>query len=183
MDDKAIILLLKRRADKGIYEAIRKYEGVLTAVAYRILGDPQDVEECVSDAFVGVWKHIDTLDAETGSLKGYLICTVRNMAINRCKQRGRNHADPLQEEIAELASEEDMENQIFVYADTQVILGIIQQMGKPDREIILRKYFLFQQIKEIADNLGLKPNQVKYKLQCTRARLKDALIQKGVILS
>lgn len=182
MDDQAIIRLMKNKPDKGIYEAIRKYEGVLTSVASKILTSKEDIEECVSDAFVGMWRHIDNLDTEMGSLKGYLICAVRNHAINRYKQAKRSNVVALSDNLYEIATEDDLENQVLWNTDAQILLELIQELGEPDREIMLRKHFLFERVNDIAAQMNLEANQVKYKLQRTKSKLRDALIQRGIAI-
>lgn len=182
MDDQAIIRLMKSKPDKGIYEAIRKYEGVLTSVASKILANQQDVEECVSDAFVGMWRHIDNLDTEMGSLKGYLICSVRNHAINRYKQTKRSNVVTLTGDLSKIAMEDDLENQVLWNTDVHVLLELIRELEEPDREIMLRKHFLFERVNDIAAQMNLETNQVKYKLQRTKSKLREALIQRGIAI-
>jgi RNA polymerase sigma-70 factor (ECF subfamily) len=182
MDDGTIIRLMKRRPDKGIYEAIRKYEGVLTAVASRLLSSKEDVEECVSDAFVGMWRHVDGLDAEAGSLKGYLICSVRNHAINRYKQLKRGNVVTLTEDVPGASEEDDPEGQVLWNADAEVLLELIRGLEDVDRAIMTRKYFLFEKNHAIADGLNLEPNQVKYRLQRTKTKLREALLQRGIAI-
>jgi RNA polymerase sigma-70 factor (ECF subfamily) len=182
MDDRGIIRLMKQRPDKGIYEAIRKYEGLLTAVASRVLTRKEDVEECVSDAFVGMWRHMDDLDAETGNLKGYLICSVRNHAINRYKQLKRSNVVILTDEYPDIAAEDDPESQVLWNADAEVLLELIRALEDADREIMLRKYFLFEKNNAIAAELGLESNQVKYRLQRTKTKLREELIQRGIAI-
>lgn len=184
MDDKAIIRLMQSgRPEKGLHEAIRKYEGILTAVASRVLrGSAQDVEECVSDTFVAVWKHIGALDPDSGSLKGYLICTARNLAINRYHQLKRNSVVVLTDELSEIVSEQDIETLVLDAEDTGVLLELIGEMEEPDREILKRKHFLCEPVKSIARRLDLEPNQVTYKLHKAKTTLREALVKRGIAI-
>lgn len=51
--DEEIIALFFARSEQGIRELDLKYGRVCHRLSYNILGDAQDAEECVSDAYLG----------------------------------------------------------------------------------------------------------------------------------
>ena len=55
MDDEAIIALFFARSEQAIQELDEKYGKVCHSLAYNILHSRQDAEECVNDAYLGVW--------------------------------------------------------------------------------------------------------------------------------
>jgi len=180
VQDSQIIELMQSNPSEGLYEAINKYNGLLVAVVSRILrGMQQDVEECVSDAFLNVWKSRDRLDPETSTLKGFLLCTARNVAINRYKQLKRHDTAPL-DETQELVSADDVELEVMQAEDVQVLMQLINELHEPDREIMLRKHFLFEPVKDIAERLAMDPIQVKNRLYQAKKRLKTTLVERGV---
>lgn len=178
MQDKELIQLLQDKPSEGLYEAIKKYGELLKIVIARIIPQsPMDVEECVADTFVNAWKTIGRLDAETASLKGYLLCIARNTAINRYHQLKRHDSSPL--DTLDIPADTDVEG-ILLSAETSVQLQeAIAEMPEPDREIILRKYFLFESIKEIAEQLSMDETQIKNRLYRSRQHLKKKLQERG----
>lgn len=178
MEDRKLIQLLQSKPSEGLREAIQQYGGLLQTVISRIIpNSPQDVEECVADTFINGWKTIHRLDAD-GNLKGYLLCIARNTAINRYRQLKRqNHASL---DILEFADEEDVALSVIGDETLVELQNLIASMTEPDREIIIRKYFLFESLKEIGSRLGMADEQVKKRLYRSRQRLKAALEKRGV---
>lgn len=52
MDDKQIIALFQSRSEVAIRELDTKYGPLCKKLAYNILGDTHDAEECVNDAYL-----------------------------------------------------------------------------------------------------------------------------------
>ena len=83
MRDKKIVKLIENRDEEGLRTLTEKYEKLLVYIATGILGNNnEDIEECVNDTYMKVWKHIDAFDFERASFKTYLSVIVRNTAIN-----------------------------------------------------------------------------------------------------
>ena len=179
MEDKQIILLLKNKPSDGFYEAIQKYRAAVTAVIARVLPyHPQDVEECVADTFVNIWRFIDRIDEETRTFKGLVLCTARNIAINRYNQLKRRQVISM--ETLDLVSDEDIALAVQGAEATKELQKLIVEMREPDQEIFFRKYFLFEPVKDIAKRLELDEVQVKNKLFRGRQRLRKQLEERGI---
>lgn len=55
MEDSAIVDLYWQRSERAIEESEQKYGAYCCTVAYNILSDSQDAEECVNDVWLGAW--------------------------------------------------------------------------------------------------------------------------------
>jgi len=67
MTDREWVQLYASDAEQALRALLSQYHGVAAVVARRVLpGRPQDAEECVNDAFFGVWKQ--TLHQSTAHL-------------------------------------------------------------------------------------------------------------------
>ena len=55
LDDESIIALYWTRDEKAIEETDFKYKAYLFSIAYRVLRDKQDAEECLNDTYLGAW--------------------------------------------------------------------------------------------------------------------------------
>ena len=56
MEDLKIIELFFDRKEYAIAETERKYGRYLSKIAYNILFDSEDSEECVNDTYLRTWK-------------------------------------------------------------------------------------------------------------------------------
>ena len=62
MEDRDIVALFLVRDEAAIGECEKKYGSLCLHVALRILGSPQDAEECVSDTWLRIWDAIPPAD-------------------------------------------------------------------------------------------------------------------------
>ena len=58
MEDQQIIELFWQRSEEAIAALDWKYGQALRAFSQHITGSPHDAEECVNDAYLGVWNSI-----------------------------------------------------------------------------------------------------------------------------
>lgn len=91
MLDSQIIELYFARDESAIVRTDEKYGRYCRAVAGRILSDRKDAEECVNDAYVGVWNAIPP--KRPRNFKLFVGIITRNIALdrfdyNRAKKRG-----------------------------------------------------------------------------------------------
>ena len=104
MKDSEIIALFFAREETAIDETSLKYGRLLQSIAYNILADFQDSEECVSDTYLQAWNSIPPQKPE--SLSAYLGRIVRNLAINvwhkNRAQKRYNPADVMLDELGDI---------------------------------------------------------------------------------
>lgn len=82
----------------------------------------------------------------------------------------------------DIVSDTDIEEEIAIKSDVEVVQDIINQMGEPDKEIFIRRFFLLEKVKEIATYLKLTEKNVENRIYRGRKRLKQALIERGVTI-
>ena len=58
MDDQKLIELYWQRSENAIAETAKKYGNYCYRVAYNILANNEDSEECVNDTYFKVWEDI-----------------------------------------------------------------------------------------------------------------------------
>src|SRR4029077_9791943 len=80
---------MSSRNEAAIGELYDRYGRLAYSIAMQMLGDPGRAEECVQDAFMRVWRSRATFAPALGSLRSWLVATVRNRAIDIIRsQRG-----------------------------------------------------------------------------------------------
>ena len=58
MDDRSIVELFLSRSEEALLQTTEKYGRYCHRIAYNILGNDEDSEECVNDALMRVWGSI-----------------------------------------------------------------------------------------------------------------------------
>ena len=104
--DNKIVKLIKNQEEEGLKALSEKYEKLLVYIATGILGNNrEDIEECVNDTYLKVWKHIEDFDFQKASFKTYLSVIVRNTSINRLRKISKIEGMAQKEELSDLAAE------------------------------------------------------------------------------
>jgi len=87
MTDEAIISMLFERSEKGIDEIDKKYGCKCRSIALEIVGGKEDAEECVNDAYLGVWNAIPP--KKPSPLSTFIYRITRNVSLNRWRAQKR----------------------------------------------------------------------------------------------
>ncbi len=182
MEDREIIELYVRRDERAIEHTAQKYGTLCNNVAYRILEDRLDAEECVNDAYLGVWQAIPP--ERPHSLCAFVLRIARNIAISRLKYRlaaKRNpdvllSLDELEEIIPDTASFSSPDD-----GEVGRLIGEFLRSEKEEtRKIFIRKYWYFDSVGDLSEKFGHSESKIKSILFRTRQRLKRYLEEKGV---
>ena len=84
MRDHEIIELYWARNESAIAATAEKYGSYCHTIAYNILRNKEDAEECANDTYLGAWNSIPP--QRPNRLSIYLGKITRNLALNRYKR-------------------------------------------------------------------------------------------------
>lgn len=167
----AITDLLLQNPEQALNKMLGAYTGLVYHAASAVLGRQarEEIEECVSDAFLAVYRRRNALDFTKGSVKAYLCATARNLAIDRLNQRARSTAEPLDEFAA---SPEQTDAAALANLEKSELITRVKSLGEPDSTIVLCRYYFNMRTREIAQRVGLKENTVDQRLRRALIKLK-----------
>lgn len=185
MEDEKIIALFFQRSEQAIQALDEKYGPRCHQVSYNILNDRQDAEECVNDAYFGAWNAIPP--AKPNPLLTYLLKIVRNLSCKRYWQKGAakrnsNYTIALQEIEACLADRNTVENAIEARELARILETFLDTLSGENRVIFLRRYWFSDSYQDIAQRVGLPEKTVSVRLTRTRQRMRQYLMERGVLL-
>ena len=63
--------------------------------------------------------------------------------------------------------------------DEDRLLQAVESLGEPDSQILYRRYFMQQSVKEIAETLGMKSNSVSKRITRALSVLEERLGESG----
>lgn len=180
--DHQLAWLLKNDPQKGLAAAIHQYGGPVRTVCASILAGSsrEEVEEAVSDSFVTLWRQLDRYDPDR-PLASWLYGIARRTALNRRRALGRkSFPEELSEDLP--GEEPDLTDLAASRENARLLRQAVDRLPSPDREIFIRRYYWYEQIKEIAARLDLPEKTVENRLFRGRQRLRRELLESGVIL-
>lgn len=179
MEDEAIISLYFARDEQAIRETSERFGSALLSGAKRILGSHEEAEECVNDTYFELWRTIPP--QHPTHFTAFVLTVMRHLALNRikyrqAKKRGNGSVQIALEELDNiLHAEDDVELHTESKLTAEAINRFLSALSKEQRIIFLRRYWHFQQPKEIAAALHLSESNVRVTLMRLRTRLKDYL--------
>ncbi len=185
MTDERIIELFFERSEQAIKELDEKYGRVCHSVAYNILNDRQDAEECVNDSYLGVWNAIPP--ATPHPLLAFVCKIVRNISLRRYEQntaaKRNSHYDIAIEELEDcLSSSITIQDEIEASELTRIIESFLDSLSKENRVIFLRRYWFSDTYADIARQVGLTQKNVSVRLTRIRKELRTYLLEREVLL-
>lgn len=183
MEDSKIILLYFNRSDLAIPETEKKYGAYCYRIAYNILANREDSEECVNDTYLAAWKQIPP--TKPNVLSVFLGKITRNIAVSRWRsgqtlKRGKSQITKAVEELERtLSSGFDLEEHILNLELKQVLRDFLFSLKETERRVFLCRYWYMDSIGDIASQFGFSHSKVKSMLMRTRNKLKRYLLEKG----
>lgn len=158
MRDDEILGLLRGNPEKGLKLLTKLYGGLVYAVVRRNLPgiSDADIEACAADVFAEFYLELGKFDPSKGSLKAWLCVIARHNALDAARKN--KETLPLDEEI--LSEESSVEGELENAELRRAVLDEVKSLPEPDREILLRKFYLGESSKEIAARLKMSVSNV-----------------------
>ena len=176
MEDIHIINLFLERSEDAIRQVEVKYEKFCFKIAWNILYNTEDSEECVNDTWLITWNKIPPKTPT--KLSAFLGKITRNLALdNFRKKNASKRADTHMMDIC--GEVEKLENTIKDYVEEDIkkkeILNILEKflgdLKARDRDIFVRRYWYMDTIKDIAKRHGCSETKIKSSLFRSRNKL------------
>ena len=185
VNDAEIIRLYQERNEQALQETQCKYESLCMTVAFNMLGNREDAEECFDDALMALWNAIPP--AEPDSLGAYLITIIRNAARDRLSYRqaqrrgGGEIAVAIEELNGCLPVSEHPDRMLDSLALQDAFRRFLATLKPLNRVIFLNRYWLCLSAKEISSETGCSVARINMSLMRTRNRLKAFLEREDLL--
>lgn len=186
MDDKQIVDLYWERSEKAISETDNKYGSYFRHIAYNILYNQEDAEECVNDTYLRAWNSMPP--QRPNRLEIFLGKITRNLSLNRyeakhAEKRGGGQVACVLDELQEcIPDNTDVAHMVEDKAVVEAIDVFLKTLPGKQRKIFVRRYWYMSSIKDIATDYGISESKVKVTLFRVRTALKKCLEKEGIVL-
>ncbi len=184
MEDAAIIKLYWERSETAISETAGKYGSYCYRIAYNILSNREDSQECVSDTYLAAWNAIPPQKPQI--LSAFLGKITRYISLNRWKshqrfKRGGGTVSVALEELGECADGNTVENLYERKELVQALNRFLESLPETQRNVFLRRYWCLDSIEDIAQSFGFSQSKTTSMLHRTRGKLRKMLEQEGLL--
>ena len=182
LSDEAIIQLYWKREERAIEETDLKYGKYLYTIAYNIVHDHLDCEECLNDTYLGTWNQIPPTRPTVFHV--FLSRIMRNIAVDRYRKNSAEKRIP-----SELVMSLD-ELQHCIPAPEEHVDEYVEQMGgvlnvflrsldDVDEFMFVCRYYYADNLDTIAQMLQTSKSTVFRRLTRLREKLAEILRQEG----
>ena len=185
LEDQRIIELYWQREERAITETDRKYGRYLYTIAYNILHNDPDSEECLNDTYFGTWNAIPP--AKPTFFQVFLSKIMRNTAVVRYKKNHEKSRVPsemtvsLDELDGCIPYEPSVADDYEVYRLGRLLSDYLRKMPDKRAFIFVCRYYCADRILDIASMLHVSESTVYRELDEIKKGLREILITEGFI--
>jgi len=176
-EELALVERFRRGDDSAFDGIVEKHSAAIAALANRLLGWPQDVEDIVQDVFVAAFTGLKTFRGDC-HLRTWLF----TITINRCRSYRyrrilRLRRTPLDDAVPAPARGRNAEEAAMATETFDRIRRAVRALPAKYREVVVLRYLQQLETNEICEILGISPNTMQVRLNRARKHLREDLAQ------
>jgi RNA polymerase sigma-70 factor (ECF subfamily) len=168
--------------DEAFRDLVVEYHPLAFALAYRSLGDPQDAEEVVQDAFVKIHGALDGFRGDA-SLKTWILRIVWRLSLNRRRDRARSawrrlglHQSAENADMRLAGSvTESPEARLLSREASRLVRKLVDDLPPALREVLILNNFEELGYEEIARIIDIPVGTVSSRIYAARRKLASRL--------
>ena len=184
LSDEQIIDLYFAREERAIAETDKKYCEYLHTVAYNILANEQDAEECLQDTYLRTW---DAIPPERPSIfHAFLAKITRNLSLNRIEKANRKRRVPAEacypmDEVQDfLPDPHDLAKDLQAATVRRIIAEYLDGTTERRLYIFISRFFYSYTVSQIAARLGCSTSTVNKELAEIKRELRACFEKEGI---
>lgn len=182
--DEEIIDLYWSRNEDAIPETDRKYGKYLYTIAYNIVHDNLDCEECINDTYFSTWNRIPPTRPTVFQV--FLSKITRNIAVDKYRKNNAEKRIPSEminslDEIDEcLVHSDSVEEELDIKHISLVLNDYLNELSKKDITLFVCRYYYCDSIEDIAQMFKVSQSTVFRRLTNIKEGLRRRLAEEDV---
>ncbi len=183
MEDSAIIALYWQRSEQAIAESSTKYGAYCSHIAYGLLQNSEDAQECLSDTWLAAWNAMPP--HRPSVLRLFFGKLTRRLSLQRLRYQGRlkrggGEAALALEELGDcVPGGGDAQAAMESHELVRLLNRFLSDLPATQRQVFLARYWYGAAVKDIARQFGFSESKVKSMLHRTREKLRLTLEKEG----
>lgn len=184
--DEQIIEMYWQRNELAIQETDKKYGQFLFRIAYNILHDRLDCEECQNDAYIDTWNAIPPTRPIVFS--AFITQITRRIALDRYKEKSRKKRIPSKLTVSIEDMNETLHNYSMVDAHYDIkeigrlINEYVKNLSDRQRYIFIDRFYLAESVETISTDLSISVATVYREIEKIKQGLKIHLERNDVYI-
>ena len=184
LSDEEIIELYWQRNENAISETDNKYGELVFKIAYNILNDKSDSEECQSDTYIDVWNAIPPTRPRV--FLSFIAKIARRVSIDLYRKKSNKKSIPSEfkssiEELEYCLQEKSKVDEELAVKELAILINrYLRSLNDKQRFIFVGRYYFSSTVEEIARQVGTTPSNIYKALEKIKKGLKSYLESNGV---
>ena len=183
MSDEELALALKAGNERAFDELVRRFQGRVYAVAYRITSNREDALDVAQEALVKAYRKVKHWEP-TGGFLPWLLRLTSNHAIDHLRRQKRQKHQPLDEAAINEYSLEtgdeapaNTERALHAKEIGEQVEASLHALSPTQRVVFVMRHYEGLPLSEIAESLGCTVGSVKVHLFRAMKKLQKELKQ------
>lgn len=186
MDDQDIIDLYWHRSEHAITETALKYGAYCRRIAWNILYNDDDAEECLNDTYLKAWQSMPP--TRPTWLSSFLGKITRHLALDAYRKthaakRGHGQVPLALNELEEcVPGYSSIDDALDYHHLVACLNAFLHDLPFQQRKTFMLRYWYLLSLQEIAKEMQTTENNVAVQLSRLRKKLRTALKKEGILL-
>ena len=181
--ESEMISLLRAHDQRALELLQQKYGALISRLAFNVLRDRRDAEECANDVMLELWRSFPPQGEVR--LGAFVAGVTRHTAIDRYRRNTRKSELPAEmtlpvDELYDELHSPGADEEFFARELGKMISGFLDSVSAKRRRVFVMRYYGFYSAAEIAEKTGVTVSAVDKSLAKTKKALRAYLERNGV---
>ncbi len=162
-----------------------RYGAIAYSVAVRVLGDPGLAEDIVQESFLKLWNNAASFDPSRGSLRAWLLTSVRNRAIDQLRGRAAHERQEVDLSGAEPQPAggpgADPWREVSLTMERDAVSEALKRLPVEQKQAVELAYYGGYTQREIAEISKVPLSTIKGRMRLALEKLHSYLEGKGLV--
>jgi RNA polymerase sigma-70 factor (ECF subfamily) len=169
--EQELIASLRHKDEQAFSYLYDHYSGALYGVICQIVENTELGNDVLQEAFINIWRHIDSYDETKGRLFTWMLNIARNAAIDKIRSKGNKQT---QRQVA-IPNNDSLPLSVSPRLDDFGLKKIILKLKDEQRQLIDLSYFQGFTHEQIAKALDIPLGTVKTRIRSALTQLRSLL--------
>ena len=169
-----LVALLQRRDQRGFALLYDNYSAALYGIILKIVRTEEVAADVMQDAFVKIWRNIDSYHSGKGTLFTWILNVARNTAIDKIRSQDFQQTSQNQS-LDHFVGIVEQENPVDLQVDAIGLRRVVAGLRPEHRTLIELIYFQGYTQAEVSEELNIPLGTVKTRIKTALTQLRSLI--------
>ena len=152
------------------------YHRKLYRAAFHLMGNAQDAEDMVQEAYLKLWKRRDELPPDIANLEAYCVTLVKNLCYDTLRLSHLEEDGRPPEELP-IAGSTNLAHEVEIKDEARQVMTLISQLPEQQQQIMRMRDVEDRPYEEIEQATGLNSVNIRVLLSRARKKIREQFLE------